>query len=203
LETSAVAQAPLPNTARQTDTQILPIKSPTSTSDLLINIGYLVRHNLLVQRSLYSERALQHIFGSAVIKFRPEIDSRIFIDLLGLDHLVNPVLVNGIPLSSLSISLSWAGEKARATARLSVLFRSSPGLNFEDVIRVFGGDWKKPTPVPSSPHRIYHAPSRPHGNDHIFYDFAIGRVRQQVHFEFSSDASIESIFITAEGPEKG
>ena len=197
IQTPTSAQPTSPTEPRN-QTIVLAVKTPTTANELLANIYYAVQNNLLVQRGLYVDDYLLRLFGGTRVVWRTPVGTQI-VDgqVVGFSKWIKPLVVDGIRLDGISIAFSLQRSRAEV-ASLFGLFRVPSDANFDDVIRVFGKNWKEAPPEPLSPHpRIYGPATHPHGNETILYEFERDNVSQIVSFELNGDASIYIIRITA------
>jgi hypothetical protein len=177
------------------DSNLAPGK-PKTVLDLLHNIKLVTQTGSMLRRDFYEDTSLLQYFGGVNVKVIRS-DNETTGDILGFDELVPPMPFDGTSsLPGLSIRFSWyehTGGDIEST--LSVLFGSSTGVGFDDVVLVFGAAWKKAPLEPPIPHRIYDKATRPHGKEVIIYEFRTARVIQVVRVEFRGDATLDSIYI--------
>lgn len=184
---------------RSSDKSDIQVSKPTTLKQILENIRYAVDRNLLIQPETYVEDRLTLLFGgTSVLWISKDKTSHIKGDVEGLDTIVAPVLVDRIQVNALSVDFLWRSVSPQTrVADLHLNSSASVDVRFDDVVRIFGANWKN-APPEANLHRQYDVVTRQHGNARIIYDLRIDRATYRIRFEFHGNSSLYILHLTAE-----
>lgn len=185
------------------------VKPPTTPVELLENIKCAVATNVFIDDDIFTnDEKLWQIFGGEDF-FKPHgnVKQDSFRGVL-VSHFPNSI-DNPHPDPSTKLVYWLTIDITKKTLpplngnyKYMITIKLSPALglhlNFADVERLFGHDWKKvPPPRFISPHQIIKSPTAPHGNDDIIYIIeAPSPIQANAEMAFDPAANLQSIEIT-------
>jgi hypothetical protein len=159
------------------------VKNPKNEVDIFRNIKLAFDLNLLLREDFYTDDNLKAFFGGQRVvwdynspdKQRGEIVDFIF---------------NGLPLKISIRFKRTVKSNGQDEAELYIVFREASSINFEFLVSMFGTEFK----IPIAQAYLHGIPVesvvKPHGNEHIVYEFDELDTHRMIDIKLQHDASL-------------
>lgn len=136
-------------------------KRPTTTSDLVSNLLYIIKHDLAFRPDFYSDKSLEKLLGASAIQGeRGSSEIALTVQLFAKAETSR----TGNPRPWIANALIRRDHNEMASIQVQI---NDPAMRapYEAVQRILGTAWRPWHPNVPTPHARYVPPSAPHGND--------------------------------------
>jgi hypothetical protein len=169
------------------------VSRPSSIAEVLSNLKVAYDDGLLAKADFYTDINIGRFVGAQRLT-ATDSDKGLRINLSGFDAVAPPILRSG--RSDEALWVTSFIDKASGSARVTVSIAATHvAPDFASTVAIFGPRWTEDNAF-RSPHRVYKAPTAPHGNARIRYGPKPGGEGDSIIIEFDQDARVETVTFT-------
>jgi hypothetical protein len=192
---NAAIVSPQPQPTSDTDSTPTPpalIKHPDTVPDLISNLLYIVKRDLVFRRDFYSNKSLHHLLGGSGIQ-----GERTASEIALTVQLFNEVNPRGSGRTVLWLATALIRRDSKRDASIQVQI-NDPSIRapYEAIERILGRTWHPWHSSTPTPHARYVPSTAPHGNANMVLHIGSSLADYDINADFDPDGKLHRLCVS-------